>query len=234
MCNYCNTAKSESVSVNVDAYRGHWVDERFGKIYLDFCQPIEAPRAKYFGKQVKLIYDIGMYDASDTKYYLSEGYNVLAVEANPFLVKRAARELEKELSQGRVEFVNAAISDRSGEEITLTVCGDDIGASTIYGENIASRNPIGAYSVLTVTLGDLIESHGLPFYLKVDIEGADRFCVLELTSNNRPTYLSFEVGQDLEELMSHCVSIGFAKFKLVNQCNFRELSKQKKWQIVFG
>ena len=37
----------------------------------------------------KLIYDIGMYDGSDTRYYLNEGFRVLAIEANPVLVKRA-------------------------------------------------------------------------------------------------------------------------------------------------
>jgi len=40
----------------------------------------------------KLIYDIGMYDGSDTRYYLNEGFRVLAIEENPVLVKRA-REL---------------------------------------------------------------------------------------------------------------------------------------------
>ena len=40
----------------------------------------------------KLIFDIGMYDGSDTRYYLNEGFRVLAIEENPVLVKRA-REL---------------------------------------------------------------------------------------------------------------------------------------------
>ena len=44
------------------------------------------------GKSKKLIFDIGMYDGSDTRYYLNEGFRVLAIEANPVLVKRA-REL---------------------------------------------------------------------------------------------------------------------------------------------
>ena len=43
-------------------------------------------------KMKKLIYDIGMYDGSDTRYYLNEGFRVLAIEENPVLVKRA-REL---------------------------------------------------------------------------------------------------------------------------------------------
>ena len=34
----------------------------------------------------RLIFDIGMYDGSDTRYYLNEGFRVLAIEANPVLV----------------------------------------------------------------------------------------------------------------------------------------------------
>ena len=33
-----------------------------------------------------LVIDVGMYDGADTAYYLSMGYRVLAVEANPALV----------------------------------------------------------------------------------------------------------------------------------------------------
>ena len=40
----------------------------------------------------RLIFDIGMYDGSDTRYYLNEGFRVLAIDGNPVLVKRA-REL---------------------------------------------------------------------------------------------------------------------------------------------
>ena len=49
----------------------------------------------------------------------------------------------------------------------------------------------------------LFERFGIPEYLKVDIEGADRLCVLALTSDTRPTYLSFELGDDVDELLEH-------------------------------
>ena len=50
----------------------------------------------------RLIFDIGMYDGSDTRYYLNEGFRVLAIEANPVLVQRA-RELlfQDEIKSGR-------------------------------------------------------------------------------------------------------------------------------------
>ena len=39
----------------------------------------------------KLIFDIGMYNGSDTRYYLNEGFRVLAIDGNPVLVKRARK-----------------------------------------------------------------------------------------------------------------------------------------------
>ena len=43
------------------------------------------------GRQVtqKKRFDIGMYDGSDSRYFLDEGYHVVAVEANPELAAKA-------------------------------------------------------------------------------------------------------------------------------------------------
>jgi hypothetical protein len=35
-----------------------------------------------------LIYDVGMNDGNDTAYYLSRGFRVVAIEANPVLVEQ--------------------------------------------------------------------------------------------------------------------------------------------------
>ena len=36
-----------------------------------------------------LIFDIGMHTGEDTRFYLNIGYDVIAIEANPFLVEEA-------------------------------------------------------------------------------------------------------------------------------------------------
>jgi hypothetical protein len=43
-----------------------------------------------------LIYDIGMHNGDDTAYYLSRGFNVLAVEANPKLAATATERFVEE------------------------------------------------------------------------------------------------------------------------------------------
>lgn len=172
------------------------------------------------------VFDIGMYDGADTAYYLESGYQVIAVEANPELVDNAKQRFGVEIASGQLTCVHAAISP-NGEDVDLTLCGQDLGASSVFSDRIAHRRPLGAIMVHGVTLQQLVERCGMPDYLKVDIEGADRLCVLALTSVMRPTFLSFEVGDDVDELLSHLETIGYKRFKIVNQTTFRELANQR-------
>ena len=176
---------------------------------------------------MNLIFDIGMYDGSDTKYYLSEGYKVIAVEANPNLIERARESFKVELSSSQLVLINAAICNDFGEEVTLTISGDDLGSSSIIGEKISHKNPLGSYKVRGMTITELIEKYGVPYFMKIDIEGADRYCILPLNEDNRPKYISFEAGDDVEELVHHLKKIGYTRFKAINQCNFKELNNQK-------
>jgi FkbM family methyltransferase len=172
------------------------------------------------------VFDIGMYDGADTTYYLHSGYRVVAVEANPELVQRATEKFAAEMASGQMICVNAAIST-SREPVELVLSGADPGSSSVFGNLVAHKLPIGSITVPGITMQDLLSRYGTPFYVKIDIEGADRLCVLSLTSENRPQYLSFEIGEDLEELVEHARKIGFGKFKIVSQTSFRELANQE-------
>jgi len=172
------------------------------------------------------IFDIGMYNGADTAYYLECGYNVIAVEANPELVDSAKRRFAGQITSGQLTCINAAISP-NGEQVELNLAGNDLGSSSLFSERIAHKSPSGALTVSGVTLHQLVERFGMPEYLKVDIEGADYLCVLSLTSEMRPNFLSFEVGDDIYHLLSHVETIGFRRFKVINQCSFRNLANHR-------
>lgn len=171
------------------------------------------------------VFDIGMYDGTDTAYYLESGYRVVAVEANPSLVDRAKRQFESAIATGQLTVVNAAISS-DGMPVSLVLSGEDLASSSVIEERIAHRRPVDAIMVPGVTLPQLFAEYGVPHFLKVDIEGADRLCVLSLTRENRPSFLSFEVGEDADELIAYAASIGFGRFKIIQQNRFRELANQ--------
>ena len=180
---------------------------------------------------MKVIFDVGMYDGCDTEYYLSEGYRVVSIEANPRLIATAEKKFQKELLSGQLVLVNAAICDGSLEEVALTISHDDLGSSSIIPTMVSHRSPSESITVPGMLITDLVKKYGLPHYMKIDIEGADRYCILPLCASVKPEYISFEAGKDMEELVRHLHSIGFTKFKAINQCEFIELSNQES--IVF-
>jgi len=178
-----------------------------------------------------LVFDIGMYDGSDTRYYLSEGFKVIAVEANPHLIDQAKIEFRKEISSGQLKLIHAAIFNESGKELNLSISGSDLGSSSIIEGFIAHKIPIGNFNVNSITITKLIEDYGTPYFIKIDIEGADKYAVLPLTKDNKPRYISFEAGCDSEEIIDHLNYLGYTKFKAINQCNFNELTEQDS--IIF-
>ena len=176
---------------------------------------------------MKKIFDIGMFDGADTAYYLESGYEVVAIEANPRLIEAAERKFKGELESGKLKLVNRALAGESGNSFSFTVCAEDLGATSIFEERLSHRSPIASFETESITISELFEEHGIPYYLKIDIEGCDKFCVLPLSEKNRPTYVSFEAGEDVFPLVNHLQSIGYSEFKAVNQCNFLELGSQR-------
>lgn len=176
---------------------------------------------------MRTVFDVGMFDGADTRYYLEEGFRVIAVEANPELVENAKKKFQGYVSAGQLFLVNAIIGTDNSKKI-LYVSGDDLGSSSILEERVAGRNPVGSYVVEGTTIQELINKYGVPHFLKIDIEGADHLCVQGLSEGNRPEFLSFEAGPTAEELLEHAEAIGYRQYKLINQCNFLALGRERR------
>lgn len=174
---------------------------------------------------MKTIFDVGMYNGLDTAYYLESGYRVVAVEANPVYVERGRQKFGREIEAERLCIVHGAIAERPGK-VTLHVSGDDAGSSSTIASRVASLNPVGSHEVEGVLYADLVRRFGTPHFVKIDIESADRYCVLATVPESAPAYLSFEIGEDFDELFEHLVAIGYRRFKIINQTNFRSIDNE--------
>ena len=69
---------------------------------------------------------------------------------------------------------------------------------------------------------EIYRTYGVPFYLKIDVEGADHLVLEELKSfSNRPQYVSLESEKvdfnALEAELDLLKNLGYTKFKLVQQ-----------------
>lgn len=172
-----------------------------------------------------LIIDVGMHTGRDTEFYLKKGFNVVGIEANPELVKQAYLHFKNMISDKRLVICDVAVANYEGEiDFYVNNQHDDWGTTSL---DFVSRNKtFGTTSSLVrvkcVTFQSILNQHGIPYYLKIDIEGADTMCVRALKEfNDRPKYISVEAGlnsfaETFTEL-SLLWDLGYREFKIVNQ-----------------
>jgi 16S rRNA A1518/A1519 N6-dimethyltransferase RsmA/KsgA/DIM1 with predicted DNA glycosylase/AP lyase activity len=67
-----------------------------------------------------LIYDIGMHKGEDSEFYLRKGFRVVAVEADPDLVRHCRNRLRRFIDQGQLIIVEGAIVDVDSTETGRT------------------------------------------------------------------------------------------------------------------
>jgi FkbM family methyltransferase len=177
-----------------------------------------------------LIIDVGMHVGLDTRFYLAKGFKVVAVEANPELVKAAEEAFAPEIAEGRLRIFGVAVAEQRGTA-TLAIA-DESARSSLSGAEVRRAEDWGVrfryVDVPAVPFEDILGEVGIPYYLKVDIEGLDHLCVRALRIfDDRPAYVSIEssissaeprLGFDLifDELAEFW-TLGYRSFKYVNQ-----------------
>jgi FkbM family methyltransferase len=184
-------------------------------------------RPTRLSEETDLIYDIGMHRGNDTDFYLKKGFRVVAVEANPAHINRASTQFADSISQNKLVLVPAAISPAPGRiAFYINLDKDDWGT---ISPDFASRNDqLGTRSekveVDAVTIESILQQHGVPYYMKIDIEGADTLCLDGLYHfDQRPRFVSIEIDlisfADGFDSIVHLWNLGYRDFKLVNQAN---------------
>jgi FkbM family methyltransferase len=169
----------------------------------------------------ELVYDLGFHNGDDTHFYLTKGYKVIAVEANPNLVLEGQKRFASEIATKRLTLINNAISSESGE-VKFYVHPTNSDWSSCFHDIVTSdgSSPL-TFKVRSSSLYDLYEKFGVPHYLKVDVEGADVFVAKQLFEYKiKPEYVSFETSRrDFAGLFSYLYVAGYTQFQLVNQAN---------------
>jgi len=181
----------------------------------------------------QLIYDVGMHNGDDTAYYLHRGFKVIAVEADPDLAAAGRERFAAAIAEGRLTIVNKAIAAQRGEA-DFWIC-DEQRVWNSFDKNIASRNglPCHAVKVQTVPLRDIFAEHGVPHYLKLDIEGHDHIAAADLSPEDAPEFVSLEINSvdDFYLLRSK----GYQRFKCIQQGYFTPvLSPSLSLQSAIG
>jgi len=172
-----------------------------------------------------LIYDVGAHKGEDSDFYLKLGYRVVAIEANPILCEHLKQRFGKEINDGTFTLLDKAIGDSPGK-ITFyvnkkrSVWGTADPAWARRNEGLGTDSE--EIEVQSVRFRDVISQYGCPFYLKIDVEGADMLCVKALEDINcRPKYISIESTKtswfDLLNEFDTFERLGYTKFKVIDQ-----------------
>lgn len=170
-----------------------------------------------------LVYDVGMHDGTDTDFYLKKRFRVVAIEANPELAAAARRRFAAELESDRLVILGVAVAEHDGVTDFYVSRKDDWSTSDV--EVVAdktARYPDAAFQKTEVearSFGAILEKHGIPYYLKLDIEGSEPVCLRALLQiSDRPRYVSVEIAaQRAYDELCWLHLAGYRGFKVVDQ-----------------
>lgn len=197
-----------------------------------------------------LVYDVGFNNGDDTRLLLSLGYQVVAVEANPVLVKAGEKRFAQEIQDGRLVIAPVALpmdgaDNTSDPEFYISHLNDEwssfvfsVGCrSDCWNDNkicakdrvanhrdykgkhcCASLEKCDIMKLPTLSCSDLYDRFGMPYMLKLDVEGAETGCMKALQDYpSRPRIVSVEVGPQSSRLLKHMLRLGYEEVKIVQQ-----------------
>jgi len=175
------------------------------------------------------IFDFGFYDGADSRTCLEQGFCVLGVEADPYLVQRAVNDFAGWLYTGQLQLANVAVSPGKTsvwKQFYVNKCNREwnsfyntTACRSCTPPHSLSADACIAVPVMSVTCFDILRQFGSTQYLKLDIEGAESGCFEALASPNAtaflPQFLSAEITQ--LDYLDALYQIGYRSFKLVRQ-----------------
>jgi FkbM family methyltransferase len=174
-----------------------------------------------------LIFDVGLHRGEDADFYLRKGYRVVAFEANPELVGHCKNRFDEPIKAGRLTIVEGAIAPASAGDTLTFYKNEQMSTWGTINKEWAGRNEqLGDASIAIQTprvdVDEAYRRFGVPYYLKVDIEGVDRLVIETLRSHaERPQYISMEAEKTdfdaLVEDLNLFRELGYRKFKSVQQ-----------------
>lgn len=201
----------------------------------------------------KLVYDVGLHLGYDTKLYLSKGYKVVAIEANPNLIDLSSIQFSQSIKEGNLTLLNNAISNIDNAKVPFYISQFGSAQSSLQKTMAERRGEIFEIEIETKKLSTIFKEHGTPYYCKIDIEGHD-YIALETLSNSNilPQFVSAEINNvsndgilvsDIIEIDTLCPiwfsileklnDLGYTKFKIVDQASLRVLSLQMLQEDIF-
>lgn len=170
-----------------------------------------------------LVFDIGANMGNKTAEFLALGANVVAVEPQGACITELHKRFRAHIGTGSLKVVQGACGSHLGE-VWLSI-GEAHTLSTISREfQEKTQGRFGLHKwlhripVQSYTLSHLMKQHGVPKFIKIDVEGYE-YEVLKGMDGIAPQYISFEYTPELHSNFVKC-------------CNY--LQKVGNWVFNYG
>jgi FkbM family methyltransferase len=174
-----------------------------------------------------LIYDVGIHKGEDTDYYLKKGFRVVAIEADPDLAASVRDRFAMAIASRKLQLIEGAIvrdpsvahvSFWKNDDITTWGTIDRVWAEHAIRRGTSTRE----IRVAPIDFAATVRDHGVPYYMKIDVEGADDICLNALSALNvKPRYISVETDvtdpEGIVRQMDLLVRLGYDRFRAVQQ-----------------
>jgi FkbM family methyltransferase len=205
----------------LDALRSFRAVLRSVRIYYGDAQRTREMKRLYSGfvNPGDLVFDIGAHVGDRVHVFRQLGGRVVAVEPQPALAKT----LRLLYWPDRMVVVDQFAIGRQSGTIELNINVDNPTVSTVSSDFIAAANGAPGWEgqrwskrirVPVTTLDELVGKHGMPSFIKIDVEGFEAQALAGLS--RPPAALSFEftlIQRDVARAcIGRCVEIGYTRF----------------------
>lgn len=177
----------------------------------------------------RIIYDLGANRGQNIEYYLLKADRVVAVEANPELANIIRKQHSEAIAEGRLTVVNAVVTIERTGRVPFYIADHD------YLSQLDPPTEPWNFTQVeldSINIIDLIDQHGEPWYIKIDLEFYDNKILTALFAYDiRPPFISSEI-HNIQVLDLLYRAGGYRQFKYVvggmvtenNPVTVRELS----------
>lgn len=186
---------------------------------------LASPFVRPAGDAGKLIYDLGFHIGQDTAFYLKKGFRVVAIEADPALVRAGTERFAADIASGDLCLINCGIVAPPATQAMSFFVNTEHQEWSSFDRAVAARagHSIQEINVPCETLDSVMDKFGTPYFVKIDIEGNDVVALNSmLNSQYRPQFLSVENGN--LGMVDMLTKAGYNRFKYVQQ---RDVPRQR-------
>lgn len=142
---------------------------------------------------MKVIYDFGANKGDNLEYYLLKSDLVVAVEANPVLCQQIRERFRANIENRSLVVENIIVCNDAQSRLPFFIHKYQDHLSQLGRPKADDMDSFTEVVLPSCRPSDIIANYGDPYYLKIDLEGADSMVLRSvLESGSRPTFVSVE------------------------------------------